>query len=105
MEGADRAAPGKLSRTLPRPVVRQPFGGFQFDLSATMARSVFDHISDGHLAISLRQLEVYLRSRCGESEERIAMMVADLDVNGDGMIDEAEWQKAWKAGVVSALRP
>ena len=70
-----------------------------------MASSVFGHISDGQPTITLRQLEVYLRSRCGESDERIAMMVADLDVNGDGVIDEAEWQKAWKDGVVSALRP
>ena len=45
------------------------------------------------------------RSRQGESEERIAQMVADIDLNGDGTIDKEEWRRAWADGVVSALRP
>ena len=88
------------------PFVRPRFGGATgFDFGNVIANSVFDHIRGTQEEVSIPQLEAFLRARMGESEERIAKMVADLDLNGDGMIDRGEWQRAWNDGVVSALRP
>ena len=75
------------------------------DFTNLIANSVFDHIRGEQPAVTLPALEAYLRDRCGETDERIRKMVADLDLDGNGSIDKEEWQRAWADGVVSALRP
>lgn len=93
-----------VEEPLPVAPKSKPQAAHRWDFGNVFCDSVYDHIRDGESVVSVRQLEIFLLVKNGESDERIAQMVADIDVNGDGTIDREEWRRAWDAGVVSALR-
>ena len=84
---------------MPRQVL--PAAPRSWDFSTMFCDSVFDHVRDGRPEATVKQLTSFLRTKNGESEERIAEMVAKIDVSGDGTIDKEEWRRAWAIGLVS----